>query len=87
LGANSSDVLRTIAGEAGILVVAGIALGLAGAIGLTRLLAGLLYGLKATDPATFVAVSLLLSGVALLASYFPARKAASADPLVALRQN
>jgi predicted permease len=87
LGANSRDVLRTILGEAGMLVVVGIALGLAGAIGLTRLLAGLLYGLKATDPTTFMAVSLLLSGVALLASHFPARKAGAVDPLVALRQN
>ena len=87
LGANSSDVLRTIVGEAGMLVAVGIALGLAGAIALTRFLAGLLYGLKATDLATFVVVSLLLSGVALLASYFPARRGASVDPLVALRQN
>jgi putative ABC transport system permease protein len=87
LGANSSDVLRTIVGEAGLLVVLGIALGLAGAMGLTHLLAGLLYGLKATDPVTLMAVSLLLSGVALLASYFPARKAAAVDPVVALREN
>lgn len=87
LGANSSDVLRTVVGEAGVLVVLGIALGLAGAIGLTHLLAGLLYGLRATDPTTFIALSLLLSGVALLASYFPARKAAAVDPVVALRQN
>jgi ABC-type antimicrobial peptide transport system permease subunit len=67
------------------LVAIGLALGLAAAYGLTRLLSSFLYGVTATDPVTFLAVALLLIGVALLAGYFPARRAGAADPLLTLR--
>jgi len=65
----------------------GVAIGLAGALGLTRFLSGLLYGVKPGDPLTLVAVSALLIVVALLASYIPARQATKVDPMVALRQD
>jgi putative ABC transport system permease protein len=65
----------------------GVAIGLAGALGLTRFLSGVLYGVKPGDPLTLVAVSALLIAVALLASYIPARQAAKVDPMVALRQD
>jgi ABC-type lipoprotein release transport system permease subunit len=64
-----------------------VAIGLAAALGLTRFLSGLLYGVKPGDPATLVAVSALLMAIALLASYIPARQAAKVDPMVALRHD
>jgi ABC-type antimicrobial peptide transport system permease subunit len=67
------------------LTLIGASIGVAGALGLTRFLASLLYGVKARDPLTFVAVSLILIVVALLASYIPARRATKVDPLVALK--
>jgi len=85
LGARPTDVLGLVTREALVLVVTGVSLGLLGAFGLTRFLATLLYGVQPTDPATFVSVSVLLTVVALLASYIPARRAAKVDPMVALR--
>jgi predicted permease len=85
LGATRVDVLRLILGEGTRLVLAGIAIGIAGAVGLTRLMASQLFQVSTTDPVTFAAVAFLLVLVALAACYVPARRAASVDPLVALR--
>ncbi|MGH9339211.1 MAG: ABC transporter permease [Acidobacteriota bacterium] len=85
LGARPNDIMRSIVGRGLKLALIGIALGLAAALGLSRFLSSLLYGVSATDPATFVAVSLLLTGIALLASYIPARRATRVDPKAALR--
>jgi predicted permease len=85
LGADQRDVLRMVMGQGLRLALLGVAIGIAGALGLMRLMSTLLYGVKPTDPLTFIAVSLILMGVALLASYIPARRAAKVDPLVALR--
>jgi putative ABC transport system permease protein len=68
-----------------VLMTIGIALGLAGAAGLTRYLSGMLYDLTPLDPATYIAVAVLFAGVAVVASYFPARRATQVDPVVALR--
>jgi ABC-type antimicrobial peptide transport system permease subunit len=76
-----------IIGQGIKLVLIGVAIGLAAALGLTRFLSGLLYGVKPGDPATLVAVSALLMAIALLASYIPARQAAKVDPMVALRHD
>jgi putative ABC transport system permease protein len=85
LGAQVSDVLRLIVGNGMKLALIGIAIGLAGACALTRLLAELLFGVSATDARTFVVVSGVLAAVVLLACYIPARRATKVDPLVALR--
>jgi putative ABC transport system permease protein len=85
LGASERQVLGLIVGDGMRLAAIGIALGAAGALVLTRLLAGLLYGIGASDPGTFGAAATLLGLVALLASYIPARRAARVDPMVALR--
>jgi len=85
LGAQTSDVLKLIIGQGLKLILIGAALGLAGALALTRLLADLLFDVKPTDPITFAFVPLLLVAVALLASYLPARRATKVDPMVTLR--
>jgi len=85
VGAQQSDVLSLILGEGAKLAAIGIVLGIIFAIGLTRLMSGLLFEVTPTDPATFVAVALLLAVVALVACYIPARRATRVDPMVALR--
>jgi putative ABC transport system permease protein len=85
LGAQTVDVMKLIVGQGMILAAAGVLIGLVGALGLTRLMEGLLFGVSATDPLTFAAISLLLVLVAMLACYIPARRAAKVDPMVALR--
>ncbi|MGA7925725.1 MAG: ABC transporter permease [Candidatus Sulfotelmatobacter sp.] len=84
LGADRRDVLRLMVGRGLFLTLMGMITGLAAAFGLTRLMAGLLFGVRPTDAATFVVVSLVITGVALLASYLPARRAIKIDPMVAL---
>jgi putative ABC transport system permease protein len=85
LGARPLDVLRLILGGGGKLAAFGIAAGVAGALGLTRLMTSLLYGVSAADPFTFAAVATLLMLVALAACYVPARRASKVDPAMALR--
>ena len=85
LGAEKGDLLRMVIAKGIRLAVTGTAIGLAGAFGLMRLLSSQLFGVKPTDPATFVSVALLLTCIALLACYIPARRATKVDPMVALR--
>ncbi|MBV8810633.1 MAG: FtsX-like permease family protein [Acidobacteriaceae bacterium] len=85
LGAERTDVLRIILGEGARLAFLGVAIGIAASFAITRLMASLLFGIKATDPITFAGVAVLLSAVALLASYIPARRAMRLDPNTALR--
>jgi len=85
LGAQRGDVLRSVMGEGAKLSLAGIALGMAGAFAVMRVLSGELYGVGATDPLTFCGVAVLVAVVALTACYVPARRAMRVDPVVALR--
>ncbi|MGH6876995.1 MAG: FtsX-like permease family protein, partial [Rhizomicrobium sp.] len=85
LGAQRSDILALVIGQGLRLALAGVLLGLAGALALTRLMKGLLFEVSATDPATFLVVSLLFIAAALAASFLPAIRATRVDPMVALR--
>jgi ABC-type antimicrobial peptide transport system permease subunit len=85
LGASRREVMRLLLGSGARLLLIGVAIGLPTAIGLAQLLRGSLYGVSATDPATFVAIPVTLTLVALLASFVPARRATRVDPIVALR--
>lgn len=85
LGAGFRNVLGLVVGEGLALALAGIAIGTAASLALTRVMRDLLFGVSPTDSITFVAVVLLLTAVALLAAYVPARRATRIDPMVALR--
>jgi len=85
IGAQAGDIFRMIIGEGLMLSVTGVALGLVGALWLARAASSLLFGVTASDPLTFTAVSLLLTAVATAACFFPARRAMRLDPIVALR--
>jgi ABC-type antimicrobial peptide transport system permease subunit len=85
LGAHPVDILKLIFGESMTLTLVGILLGLVGAYAVTRVMKSLLFEVTSTDPFTFTGVTLLLCGVALFASYIPARRAMSVSPIVALR--
>ncbi len=85
LGAKRKDVVALVAGQGLILTAIGLAIGLAAAFAATRVMRTLLYNTQPHDPATFITVPLVIAGVALAASYFPARRAARVDPITALR--
>ena len=85
LGARRTEVLRLVVGQGTRLALIGVAAGLAGALALSRLMTSLLYGVRATDPVTYLAVAALLMIVAVIASYLPARRAMQVDPIIALR--
>ncbi|HEY6306811.1 MAG TPA: ABC transporter permease [Candidatus Angelobacter sp.] len=85
LGAQRRDVMRLVLGQGAKMALMGVAIGIAAALALTRLMANQLFGVTAHDPLTFVAVAMLLTLVALLACYLPARRAVNVDPMIALR--
>jgi predicted permease len=85
LGAPAAQVLREVVRQGMVLTGVGVAVGLGGAWAVSRVLASLLYGVSATDPATYIVTTVALSGIAALASWFPARRASRVDPMVALR--
>jgi len=85
LGASRKDILRIVLGEGMRIALIGVGVGILAALGLTRLLTQIIYGVSANDPLTFVGVAILLTAVALLACYIPARRAMRVDPMVVLR--
>jgi ABC-type antimicrobial peptide transport system permease subunit len=86
LGSSAADVFRLVVRDGARITVLGILVGLAGTIGMARLMAGLLYGVSATDPIVVGAVALLLVAVAIIATWLPARRAARVNPAVALSE-
>jgi len=86
LGARAVDVIGLVLKQGLALAAIGVAIGLAASLALTRLMKGLLFGVSATDPLTFIVIALLLVGVALMAALVPARRAAKVDPMAALRR-
>jgi predicted lysophospholipase L1 biosynthesis ABC-type transport system permease subunit len=85
LGAGKGSIFRLVVGQAMTLVGISVVIGLAGAFAATRILEGLLFGVGASDPATFVAIVFLVSAVAFIAAWLPARRATRVDPIIALR--
>jgi putative ABC transport system permease protein len=85
LGATRGEILKMVVGQGIELALIGVGIGIAAGLGLTRFLSSLLFGVQPTDPETFLAVAIVLLGLALLATYIPARRATKVDAIVALR--
>src|SRR5204863_4833867 len=86
LGAEKREVLKLVLGQGMKLALTGVTIGLIASFVMTRLMGSLLFSVSATDPVTFIAIPLILTGVALAACFVPARRAAKVDPMVALRR-